>query len=1079
MPNIIEGFRLAPQQRQFRSANPEAAHRRAVCALLIEGPSDAARLKDALRECIARHAILRTSYYVQPGLKVPIQVVGDEANFVWFEATLHGDEAAQDVSFEEHWQAELDAPVEAAQDGAIVRAALLNLSANRRFLLVGLPALSADDVTLENLAGEISRLYALSFTNEKPADEPVQFLQFSEWRNELLESEEAAGGAEYWQSRYAPAAGTPSLPQAKQPPAGTDFQPAYQEFSIDEATSMLLEETAAEHGSSVRAVLLACWQTLLYRLTGSHEITVNTHFDGRKFDELRESLGPFAQWLPVRCGVEAGLGFGELLRRVEAELREASERLEFFAPHKDDAAADPGSALNIAFEYRSRPAASYAGGLSFSLYRRHMPGPPFGVKLRCVRRDAALRVEFHYDTNFYDDENIRRIAGYFTTLLDGIAGDWQRPVEEFEILGEAERRRLLEEWNLTASPYPHELCLHELLEAQVESTPDHTAVVCEHERLSFAELNAKANQLARHLQTAGVGPESRVGILMERSSLLVVALLGVLKAGAGYVPLDSEYPVERLSFMLNDSSVSVLLTQKHLSEKLSLTVEREIYLDADWERIAAHEAIDLGRTAAPDNLAYIIYTSGSTGTPKGVMISHRGLVNYVNWAMKAYDADAGRGAPVHSPLGFDLTVTSLFVPLVAGRRAWMLPESQGIAALSNAMRAEGDFSLVKLTPSHLELLAQLLPAEDAQGRTRAFIVGGESLTGEMLGFRLTHDAQTRIVNEYGPTETVVGCCVYEVPQGSTPAGAIPIGKPIANMQMYVLDEHMRPVPAGVAGELYIGGVGVARGYANRPALTGEKFVPQPFGGEPGARMYRTGDVGRHLPDGNIEFLGRRDSQVKVRGFRIELGEIEAVLRGHVGVREAVVSAREDKSGDKRLVAYVVSRTHAAPRSDELRLYLKERLPEHMIPTGFVTLDELPLTHNGKIDRRKLPEPESVRSGPETSYAPPQSELENIIARIWQEVLRVEKVGVNDNFFDLGGHSFLVLEVSRRLMESFGDEVTLMDMFNYPTVTLLAKHLSREGGDAPALQESQSRADTRKSSLRRQRQQRVRNRVTTE
>jgi acyl-coenzyme A synthetase/AMP-(fatty) acid ligase/acyl carrier protein len=455
------------------------------------------------------------------------------------------------------------------------------------------------------------------------------------------------------------------------------------------------------------------------------------------------------------------------------------------------------------------------------------------------------------------------------------------------------------------------------------------------------------------------------------------------------------------------------------------------------------------------------------------MIPHRGLVNYLSWAVEFYGAEAGLAAPVHSPLGFDLTVTSLLCPLLKGGSVVLIAEEKGIDGLSSALESGEDFSLIKITPSHLELLARLLPNADAARRVRALVVGGEALPGEPLAFWRTHSPETRIINEYGPTETVVGCCVYEVKADDKFAGMVPIGRPITNTRLYILDSKMRPVGAGTEGELYIGGAGVARGYLNRPALTAESFVPDPFGVERGARLYRSGDAVRLGLDGEIEFIGRYDSQVKIRGFRIELGEIEAALTGHESVRETVVVAREEASGEKRLVAYVVAQRGEKVDAAELREYLKEKLPEYMLPAVIVQMAALPLTHNGKVDRRALPDPTSVRPELKAVYAAPRNELERTIAAIWREMLVIEQVGIHDNFFDLGGHSLLMVQTHGKLQQALGREIVVINMFQYPTISTLAEYLSGAEPEQTSFETSRDRAETRRESAHRQRMARRR------
>jgi len=493
--------------------------------------------------------------------------------------------------------------------------------------------------------------------------------------------------------------------------------------------------------------------------------------------------------------------------------------------------------------------------------------------------------------------------------------------------------------------------------------------------------------------------------------------------------LDPSYPTERLAFMLDDARVAVLLTRQSLFERLAqpLPQGQVICLDADWQRIAQESEQNPPSHASSEHLAYVIYTSGSTGQPKGAMILQGGLINYLTWCELAYPVAAGQGTVVHSPIAFDLTVTGLFAPLLQGRRVVLVSEELGMEGLSTALSREYDLSLIKITPSHLQLLGQQLSPEKAARRTRAFVIGGENLLPEHIAFWREHAPQTALINEYGPTETVVGCCVHRVADDEPPAPSIPIGRPIINTQLYILDERLRPVPIGVSGELYIGGAGVARGYPNRPELTAERFVPDPFSAESGARMYKTGDLARYFANGNIECLGRADHQVKIRGFRIELGEIESLLSRHPAVRESVVVARTDGPGDKFLVAYWVAAEEPAISPAELRSFLKQKLPDYMIPAAFVALDALPLTANGKVDRRALPDPGQTRSAAQETYEAPRTAMESVIAEIWRDVLHLDRVGVQDNFFDLGGHSLLCLPVMARVEKQLGVRITARDL----------------------------------------------------
>jgi amino acid adenylation domain-containing protein len=607
---------------------------------------------------------------------------------------------------------------------------------------------------------------------------------------------------------------------------------------------------------------------------------------------------------------------------------------------------------------------------------------------------------------------------------------------------EAERHRVLIEWNDTAAAYPHDSCLHQLFEAQVERTPDAVAVVYEDQRLTYRELDQRANQLAHYLRARGVGPEVLVGLCVERSPEMMIGLLGILKAGGAYVPLDPSYPPERLAFMLADSQVSILLAMRATLAGLPPYAGALVRLDADWAIIAAESDERLSNQTAPNNLAYVIYTSGSTGTPKGVAIEQRGLVNYLHWAIQAYAVEEGRGAPVHSSIAFDLTITGLFAPLLVGRATWLLPENASIEALSTLLRQETDFSLIKITPAHLQLLSQQLRPEDVAGRTRMFVIGGENLTAEVIAFWEKFAPDTVLINEYGPTETVVGCCVYRVPRGAHTAGVIPIGRPIANTQLYILDEDRQPVAVGTPGELYIGGAGVARGYLNRPDLTAERFLPDPFSATPGARLYKTGDLARYLPDGTIECLGRLDDQVKIRGFRIEPGEISAVLNQHPAIRTSHVAAREHGVGDRRLVAYVVPAAGQEPTADALQAFLGDYLPDYMVPATFVRVEALPLTPNGKVDTTALPAPDATNDMRAEAEMGPLTPMQARLAEIVATVLGLDHVGIDDDFFLLGGHSLLGVQLISRIRDGFGVELPLLSLFEAPTVAELADQIER-------------------------------------
>ena len=590
------------------------------------------------------------------------------------------------------------------------------------------------------------------------------------------------------------------------------------------------------------------------------------------------------------------------------------------------------------------------------------------------------------------------------------------------------------------------LHVHDQIAAQAARTPDAIALVYGDEHLSYAELDGRANQLARHLQSLGLGPDLVVAICMERTPAFIIALLSILKAGAAYMPLDPDFPTERLAFMLEDSKSPLLLTQERLLPRLPANDTPRCCIDGDWATIAQQRTTPPPTTLRPANLAYIIYTSGSTGRPKGVALTHEGLRNYVEWCLVTLPINEGEGSPIHSSLSFDLTITNLYPALVAGKRIVLVPENAGPDGLRQAFASVSQFGVVKLTPSHLRLLAHTWPAATPVN-TRAFVIGGEQLRQDDLAFWQTHAPNTRLINHYGPTETVVGCCTYDATHETGPNAALPIGRPITNMQLYVLDDAQQPTADGANGELYVGGIQLARGYHARPALTAQRFVPNPFNAGPGTRLYRTGDQARRRPDGAIEFLGRFDTQVKIRGYRIELGEIEAALRHHAEVRDAVVTVQDGPTRDKQIVAYVVRAEGSTASAAAWRHYLAQQLPPYMMPAAFAPLDKIPLTLNGKVDFAALPQPDQTASGLTDGYMAPATAAEQAIAAVWAEVLHLSQVSTDHNFFALGGHSLLAAQVVTRLRPLLARPISILDIFEHPTIGALAGLL--EESAAPA------------------------------
>jgi amino acid adenylation domain-containing protein/thioester reductase-like protein len=676
-------------------------------------------------------------------------------------------------------------------------------------------------------------------------------------------------------------------------------------------------------------------------------------------------------------------------------------------------------------------------GLTLTPLRVESFTAKFDLTLSLENSAQGLSGSIEYNTDLFDASTITRMVGHLQTLLQGLVANPDQKLKHIPLLSAAEQHQILSEWNNTLSDYPKQLCLHELFEQQVQKTPDAVAVVFSDKRLTYSELNTLANQLAHYLLELGVGPEVLVGVCVERSLEMVVALLGILKAGGAYVPIDPEYPQERLAYMLEDSQVKVLLTESKLVARLGEQQAHLVCLDTDWQAISNSSQENPRSGVLPNHLAYVIYTSGSTGKPKGAMNTHQGVCNRLLWMQQAYVLTPLDSVLQKTPFSFDVSVWEFFWPLLSGARLVVAqPGGHRDSAYLVKLIAQHQITTLHFVPSMLQVFLE------EQGLSSCSCLRQVFCSGEALPKELQEKFFARLGcslhNLYGPTEAAIDVTYWQC-QPDSDLLTVPIGRPIANTQIYILDPHGKPVPVGVTGELHIGGVGVARGYLNRPQLTAEKFIPNPFASDKASeRLYKTGDLVRYLPDGNIEYLGRIDHQVKVRGFRIELGEIEAVLSQHPNVRQTVVIATQEMVGATRLVAYLVANQQPAPTIGELRSFLKQKLPEYMVPSAFVVLDSLPLTPNGKLDRKALPDPELAQPELEKTFVAPRTPTEEVLAQIWTQVLRLERVGVTDNFFDLGGHSLTATQLLFRVRNTFKVELPLHALLETPTVAGMAE-----------------------------------------
>ncbi|MFL6335978.1 MAG: amino acid adenylation domain-containing protein [Pyrinomonadaceae bacterium] len=1035
-------------------------------ALALSGVLRAPALEAALTEVIRRHEALRTTFASRDGR--PVQIVGEPMSVLLKVTDLSTlAEAERRERTVQLVKEEAGTPFDLTR-GPLLRAQLLRLEAEEHVLLLTMHHIASDGWSLGVLVREVAIVYEAELKGE-PArlpELPVQYVDYAVWQREYLQGERLERQLTYWREQLAGAPAALELPNDRPRPAAQSHRGSTHSFNLTPELSKRLEELSRGEGVTLFMTLLAAYQTLLWRYSGQRDILVGSPVAGRARGEFEGLIGFFVNTLALRTHLSPSMTFMELLGRVRETCLGAYahqdlpfERLvEELEPERDLSRAPLFQSMLVL--QHEAPAPPRLGQVGLSEVKVEWGTAKFDLTLlvREAAETGGLRASLEYNTDILEAETVRRMCDNLVALLTSIVERPQARLGELEVLGAEERRRLLVEWNGTAADYPRRLCLHQLFEAQAARTPAAVAVVFGEESLTYGELDERADLLARRLRRAGVAPDATVGILMERSLELSVALLGVLKAGGAYVPLDPEYPRERLAFMLSDSRARVLLTERRVRERFAeLLVEyagQVIAVDDARATFAVEggERFESGVTA--EHLCYVIYTSGSTGQPKGAMLHHRGVVNCMLWMQETYKLDESDSFLFKTSLNFDPSVWEFFWPLAVGARVVIARpgEQADMGALVSAINTRGVTS-VYFVPSMLRLFLEDPRAASAT-TLRRVICGGEKLPPATVA-RFFETLGAELHHSYGPTETSIAATESTCERRS-PHRVVSIGRPLANTQTFVLDSLVRPVPVGVAGELYLGGDGVGRGYLGRPGLTAERFIPDPFSGEPGARMYRTGDVVRYLSGGELEYLGRCDNQVKLRGYRIEPGEIEVALRQHPSVTDCLVLARDEGQAERaRLVAYVVASGEGfAPDNGDsadaqLRRHLDERLPAHMIPSAFVVLDELPLMPNGKVDRKALPEPGAARAAA-VEHVAPRTPVEEVLCSIWAEVLGVERVSVNDNFFELGGHSLLATQVASRGRVALGVELPLRALFTSPTVESLAREVeaARRGGKGP-------------------------------
>ncbi len=1041
----------------------------------LAGRLNLTALTQSLKEIIKRHEVLRTNFVLVQGK--PVQVIHLDANFTLLIEDLRECSERQRTTELQRLITEFTSQSFDLSSQLLLRGLLLCLADEEYKLILSLHHIVADGWSIGIIIRELATLYE-AFSTGKPSplgQLSIQYVDFTYWQQQYLQPERIDTLLTYWKQQLAgklPLNLPTDRPQSSLP----SFKGAQEKLVIPQTLTESIKQLSHQESATLFMTMLAAFKTLLYRYTGQTDILVGSPIANRNRAEIASLIGFFVNALVLRTNLAGEPSFRELLARVRQTALEAyvhqdlpfEKLVEELKPERD---LSYNPLFQVMFVLQNFPISTpKLSDISISCEEAHNNTSKFDLTLFVEETEQHLVATLEYNTDLFNADTINRMLGHYATLLAGIVVDPDQCVADIPLLTASEQHQILVDWNDTKKDYPHNLCIHHLFEQQVERTPDAIAVVFDNVQtrhvasLTYRQLNQRANQLAHYLQKQGIKPDVLVGVCMERSLDLVVALLAILKAGGAYLPLDPAYPKERLEFMLADARVPLLLTQQNLVNELPEISAQIVCLDTDVQAKAQQSQENPVSKLQPENLAYVIYTSGSTGKPKGVMNTHQGLSNRLLWMQDAYQLNASDRVLQKTPFSFDVSVWEFFWPLFTGARLVLAkPGGHQDSTYLVELIAKKEITTLHFVPSMLQVFLEE-PQLDKCSSLKRVICSGEALSFDLQEkFFARLDAELH--NLYGPTEAAIDVTFWACQRGSNEK-IVPIGRPIANTQIYLLDRHLQPVPIGVPGELHIGGVGLARGYLNRAELTDEKFIPNPFS-EPRSRLYKTGDLARCQPDGTIEYLGRIDHQVKLRGFRIELGEIEAVLVKHPAVREVVILAREQKSGDKQLVAYIVPNQDQIPTTNELRNYLTGQLPEYMIPAVFMLLDTMPLLPNGKVDRHALPAPQGLRPTLAANYQAPQSQIEQAIAQVWQEILNLDKVGIHDNFFDLGGHSLLMIQVANKLNEILQSDVSLVTLFQSPTIHSLAQYFSEK--QQPNLQKSGDRAHKQIEALNRKKQ----------
>ncbi|WP_413160445.1 amino acid adenylation domain-containing protein [Capilliphycus salinus ALCB114379] len=1032
------------QQRLWflEQLQPDTATFNIPTAVRLSGELNIGVFEQTLNEIIRRHEILRTNFILKDGQ--PVQVISADTILKLEQLDLqHPDKSEREAEVIRLMTEESQKPFNLAKD-LLLRVTLLKLDKAEFVVFLTLHHIISDGWSMEIFIRELVSIYT-AFCEKKPSPLPelsIQYADFATWQRQRLQGEFLEKQLSYWKQQLPGTLPVLQLPTDFPRSRIQSFRGANQTFTISDDLTQKIRTISQAEGATLFVFLLAVYKVLLYRYTGLENIIVGSPVANRNRKEIEGLIGFFVNTLVLRSSLKGNPTFQEFLQQVKKKTWEAYDHqdlpfeklVEHLHPERD---LSYNPLFQVKFRLENAPQTDFKlPGLTLSSLKQTNPTAKLDLSLDIYETPSGLVGGFEYNRDLFKPETISRLVEHFQTLLEEIVNNPDKRIGELSLLTSKEQHQILKTWNKTQKNYTDNLCFHHLFEAQVEKTPDAVALIFQDEQLTYQELNRRSNQLAHYLIKKGVKPEVKVGICVERSFEMIIALLGVFKAGGAYLPLDSNYPPERLAFMVEDSQISVLLTQSNLS--ISKTSGSEVIcLDKNWNSIAQEPAENPQIKVTPDNLAYLIYTSGSTGIPKGVLIPHNGLVNLTEDKIRVCKVRSDSCVLQFFSFSFDASIPEIIMALASGGKLCLAPVETLLPGwdLLTLLR-EKNITHITITPSALAATPlENLPALEM------VLVGGEAPGVDLIN---NWSKNRRFINAYGPTEVTVNASMVECGNGYSNQPTI---LPSTNKQLYVLDANLQPVPIGVLGELYIAGVGLARGYLNQPEKTAQTFIPNPFytpldNNNSSNRLYKTGDLACYLPDGSIKLFGRIDHQVKIRGFRIEPGEIEVLLNQHPKVRNSVVIVQEEPGKDKRLAAYFVCESEVNLTSKELRNFLKEKLPEYMIPSSFVELETIPLTPNGKVDHQAL---SKLNQEPFTSeeFVPPRTATEEILADIFAEVLEIERVGIYDDFFELGGHSLLATKLIAQLLPKFPVNITVVDLFEAPNVASLAELLQKK------------------------------------